>query len=107
MSSFKSVWYLVKDPKFDSEKPYYSNTPFDHPEARQTNLGSAPKQVKIADVRGYEYSFGLERDGFQVLKPKRGYLYHMIIFQTQPGSKKLVPCGGVVVEGSLRGRHDS
>lgn len=62
------IWYLINDPKFDKEKPYYSNIPFEHPEAKQTNLESAPEPVEVSDIRGSETNFELEKDGFQVIR---------------------------------------
>lgn len=62
------VWYLIKDPKFDTEKPFYSNIPFEHPEAKQTNLESTPEEVVIHNIRGHEDDFELDKQGFQVLR---------------------------------------
>ena len=61
------VYYLTEDPKWEYEKPFYSNIPFDHPDSKQTNLESAPYDVTLSDIRGHEQDFHLEGDGFEVI----------------------------------------
>lgn len=60
------IYYLTQDPKFETEKPFYSNIPFDHPDSQQTNLESAPYDVYVTDIRGRESQFNLEMHGFQI-----------------------------------------
>ncbi|KAL9043028.1 MAG: hypothetical protein Q9214_003615 [Letrouitia sp. 1 TL-2023] len=70
-----AVWYLNKDPKFETEKPYYSNIPFDHPDAKQTNLESSPFNVQVTDIRGDEHRYNLDSPGFQILKKELSIEY--------------------------------
>ena len=60
------VFYLIRDPKFDTEKPVFSNIPFDHPEAEQTNLKLTPEPVTITSIRGHENFFQLDSHGFEI-----------------------------------------
>ncbi|KAH7171287.1 hypothetical protein EDB81DRAFT_753682 [Dactylonectria macrodidyma] len=60
------VWCLKEDARWEHEKPYYSNIPFDHPDAKQTNLESVPRPVRFTDIRGAEGHFGLDANGFCV-----------------------------------------
>ena len=62
------VFYLKKDSKYDTEKPFYSYVFFDHPEAKQTNLESIPEPVTITSIRGHEKLFQLDNHGFEVFK---------------------------------------
>ena len=62
------VFYLIKDSKFDTEKPFISYIPFDHPEAKQTNLEMIPEPVTVTSIRGYESLFQLDSHGFEVFK---------------------------------------
>ncbi|KAL7928349.1 hypothetical protein V8C35DRAFT_318437 [Trichoderma chlorosporum] len=62
------VWYLKDDPKWEKEKPYYSNIPFEHPDAKQTNLETEPSNVSVVDIRGREGEFDLEQHGFCVVR---------------------------------------
>lgn len=61
------VYYLKQDKKWEHEKPFYSNIPFDHPDSKQTNLDSVPYNVTLTDIRGHEGDFKLETHGFEVL----------------------------------------
>ncbi|KAK1756628.1 hypothetical protein QBC47DRAFT_380283 [Echria macrotheca] len=62
------IWYLSKDPKFLTEKPFYSNIPFNDPEAKQTNVEMVQSPVNITNIRGCENAFTLEKDGFQLVR---------------------------------------
>ena len=60
------VFYLIKDSKYDTEKPFYSYILFDHPEAKQTNLELTSEPVTITSIRGHEKFFQLDSHGFEV-----------------------------------------
>ena len=62
------VFYLIKDSKYDTEKPFYSYVLFDHPEAKQTNLESIPEPVTITSIRGHKNFFQLDNHGFEVFR---------------------------------------
>ena len=73
------IWYLADNPLFETEKPFYSNIPFDHPDSRQTNLDSDSHDVDVADIRGFESKFDLEEDGFQIVRNEHPLNYDCFV----------------------------
>ena len=59
---------------YKTEKPFYSNVPFTKsPEARLSNVQSITQTIKIADIRGSEDQFDLDRNGFGLLKHRTSF----------------------------------
>lgn len=64
-----SIFYMKPSPQYDTEKPYFFNVPVEaswSPKVKQTNVCYTRKTVAIADVRGHERIFSLDRHGFQL-----------------------------------------
>jgi hypothetical protein len=62
------TWYLMNDGRYNKIKPFFSNIPFEHPEARQTNIECEPHDIVVTDIRGHEDELSLDIQGFQVLQ---------------------------------------
>ncbi|KAI8652086.1 hypothetical protein NCS56_01425400 [Fusarium sp. Ph1] len=56
------------DPKYKTEKPYYSNVPFTETDAPSTNVVSKKSCVTLHDIRGNENIFSLDVHGFELIK---------------------------------------
>ncbi|KAL2672319.1 hypothetical protein Neosp_013023 [[Neocosmospora] mangrovei] len=56
------------DPKYKTEKPYYSNVPFTETDAPSTNVVSKKSRVTLHDIRGNENLFTLDTHGFELIK---------------------------------------
>ncbi|KAJ4172348.1 hypothetical protein NW754_002542 [Fusarium falciforme] len=56
------------DPKYKTEKPYYSNVPFTKTDAPSTNVVSKKSRVTLHDIRGNESLFSLDIHGFELIK---------------------------------------
>ncbi|KAI8650448.1 hypothetical protein NCS57_01378600 [Fusarium keratoplasticum] len=56
------------DPKYKTEKPYYSNVPFTETNAPSTNVVSKKSRVTLHDIRGNENLFRLDVHGFELIK---------------------------------------
>ncbi|KAK0766425.1 hypothetical protein N5P37_000148 [Trichoderma harzianum] len=64
-----SIFYMKPSPQYDAEKPYFFNVPVEaswSPKVKQTNVCYTRKTVAIADVRGHERIFLLDKHGFQL-----------------------------------------
>ncbi|KAI8711524.1 hypothetical protein NCS52_01416200 [Fusarium sp. LHS14.1] len=61
------------DPKYKTEKPYYSNVPFTETDAPSTNVVSKKSRVTLHDIRGNENLFNLDTHGFELIKYASGF----------------------------------
>ncbi|RSL74661.1 hypothetical protein CEP53_000095 [Fusarium sp. AF-6] len=56
------------DPKYKTEKPYYSNVPFTKTDAPSTNVVSKKSRVTLHNIRGSENLLSLDVHGFELIK---------------------------------------
>ncbi|KAK2672580.1 hypothetical protein RAB80_012659 [Fusarium oxysporum f. sp. vasinfectum] len=61
------------DPKWATEKPFYSNIPFTQTKIANTNVINTSTRVQISDARGHESEFTLDKNGFQLVKWKHQF----------------------------------
>ncbi|KAL5613136.1 hypothetical protein FOVSG1_002199 [Fusarium oxysporum f. sp. vasinfectum] len=61
------------DPKWATEKPFYSNIPFTQTKIANTNVINTSARVQISDARGHESEFTLDKNGFQLVKWKHRF----------------------------------
>ncbi|SCO87854.1 related to 7alpha-cephem-methoxylase P8 chain [Fusarium oxysporum] len=61
------------DPKWATEKPFYSNIPFTQTKIANTNVINTSARVEISDARGHESKFTLDKNGFQLVKWKHRF----------------------------------
>ncbi|EWY87463.1 hypothetical protein FOYG_11662 [Fusarium oxysporum NRRL 32931] len=61
------------DPKWATEKPFYSNIPFTQTKIANTNVINTSARVQISDARGHESEFTLDKNGFQLVKWKHQF----------------------------------
>ncbi|KAG7433285.1 hypothetical protein Forpi1262_v006919 [Fusarium oxysporum f. sp. raphani] len=61
------------DPKWATEKPFYSNIPFTQTKIANTNVINTSARVQISDARGHESEFTLDKNGFQLVKWKNQF----------------------------------
>ncbi|KAM4060527.1 hypothetical protein HRG_001914 [Hirsutella rhossiliensis] len=74
-----SIFYMKPSPHYDNEKPYFFNIPIDDawlPKVKQTNVSYTRKTVAIADVRGHQELFSLDKHGFQLETLHTSLSYH-------------------------------
>ncbi|RLL95785.1 hypothetical protein CFD26_103904 [Aspergillus turcosus] len=53
---------------YKTQKPYYSNLPFTLAGAPNSNVQSISHEVLVADIRGHEHEFSLDRNGFELVE---------------------------------------
>ncbi|VBB84477.1 Putative Aspirochlorine biosynthesis protein N [Podospora comata] len=74
-----SVFYMKPDPLYDKQKPYFMNVPIDPawgPKIKQTNVSYTRKTIAVADVRGHERLFSLDKHGFCLQDIHTSLEYH-------------------------------
>ena len=81
---------MKPSPQYDSEKPYFFNVPVDpswSSEVQQTNVCYTRKMVTVADIRGHEADFALDRHGFQL-----GQFRTQLAYDDFRSTEKIVSC---------------
>ncbi|KAF5592205.1 7-alpha-cephem-methoxylase [Fusarium subglutinans] len=66
-------FFDASDPKWATEKPFYSNIPFTQTKIANTNVINTSARVQISDIRGHESDFTLDKNGFQLAKWKHQF----------------------------------
>lgn len=82
------------DPKYNTEKPYYSNVPFTETDAPSTNVVSKKSRVTLHDIRGNENLFSLDVHGFELIRHPLGFDQwqdgHKVVRDVYPGIIELL-----------------
>lgn len=67
-----NLYYAKNRPNFQNEKPFMILTAFcEHPERSETNVEFESSEPEtISDIRGREYQFSLDRQGFEFITHK-------------------------------------
>lgn len=85
-----------EDAIFATQKPFYSNMPFSKtPGASTTNIKSVQHEISIANIRGFEDKFSLDRNGFELVS-------HSTKFNAWKDGERLVQEHYPVMEDFLR-----
>ncbi|RKL28351.1 hypothetical protein BFJ72_g12582 [Fusarium proliferatum] len=66
-------FFDASDPKWATEKPFYSNIPFTQTKIANTNVINTSARVQISDIRGHESDFTLDKNGFQLVNWKHKF----------------------------------
>ncbi|KAF5968001.1 serine/threonine protein kinase [Fusarium bulbicola] len=66
-------FFDASDPKWTTEKPFYSNIPFTQTKIANTNVINTSARVQISDIRGHESHFTLDNNGFQLVQWKHQF----------------------------------
>lgn len=66
-------FFDASDPKWATEKPFYSNIPFTQTRIANTNVINTSARVQISDIRGHESDFTLDKNGFQLVNWKHQF----------------------------------
>ncbi|KAF5983239.1 7-alpha-cephem-methoxylase [Fusarium coicis] len=66
-------FFDASDPKWATEKPFYSNIPFTQTKIANTNVVNTSARVQISDIRGHESDFTLDQNGFQLVEWKHKF----------------------------------
>ncbi|KAF5599973.1 7-alpha-cephem-methoxylase [Fusarium pseudoanthophilum] len=66
-------FFDASDPKWATEKPFYSNIPFIQTKIANTNVINTSARVQISDIRGHESDFTLDKHGFQLFEWKHQF----------------------------------
>ncbi|KAF5692855.1 7-alpha-cephem-methoxylase [Fusarium denticulatum] len=66
-------FFDASDPKWATEKPFYSNIPFTQTKIANTNVVNTSARVQISDIRGHEGDFTLDKNGFQLVEWKHQF----------------------------------
>nr|RBQ88735.1 hypothetical protein FVER53263_06553 [Fusarium verticillioides] len=66
-------FFDASDPKWATEKPFYSNIPFTQTKIANTNVINTSARVQISNIRGHESDFTLDKNGFQLVEWKHQF----------------------------------
>lgn len=64
----------AEDPIYQEQKPFYSNIPFLHTGAANSNVKTVEVEVPLADIRGHEGKLDLDKNGFELTHWKHEFV---------------------------------